>query len=384
MKKNLLLVAALVAVASSSNAEEANTLLAITTDSGYENYEFTYNANNLVEREDFYLKLSGGDEVGYDEYFYNEKNQLVRTDTYQYKEDAGEHKKVCYVEYTYDEQGRLATRVNYNNFGGEFTLGGLLDYTYDDAGNLLKVSTYWDLNKTMLFSEEEYTYENGVNVLMTITVHNFSGTSVISKLEKKYDDKNRLIERINYDKDANTSELVKRSINKYEWDDCGIVTKGLYALSGTEVDREEYYYHEAPVSSVIYPIEKEMADRNFMFNNGNNALKYYAVYAMDQNSNSLHLYDIYTCNYVKDPDGGQNGVDCVASGATDLRNMSVIRSGEEAVIKGVERGETVRIYDMAGNLVESTIANAGVYNVSNLAKGNYVVVSGSRVLKFSK
>ncbi len=64
--------------------------------------------------------------------------------------------------------------------------------------------------------------------------------------------------------------------------------------------------------------------------------------------------------------------------------MSVIRSGEEAVIKGVERGETVRIYDMAGNLVESTIANAGVYNVSNLAKGNYVVVSGSRVLKFSK
>ncbi len=69
--------------------------------------------------------------------------------------------------------------------GGEFTLGGLLDYTYDDAGNLLKVSTYWDLNKTMLFSEEEYTYENGVNVLMTITVHNFSGASVISKPREK-------------------------------------------------------------------------------------------------------------------------------------------------------------------------------------------------------
>lgn len=384
MKKNLLLVAALVAVASSSNAEEANTLLAITTDTKYESYEFTYNENNLVEREDFFLKLSGGDEVGYDEYFYNEKNQLIRADTYQYKEDSGDFKKVCYVEYTYDEQGRLATRVNYNNFGGEFMLGGLLDYTYDDAGNLLKVSMYWDLNKTMLFSEEEYTYENGVNVLMTTTVHNFSGASVISKLEKKYDDKNRLIERINYDKDANTSELVKRSINKYQWDDCGIITKGLYTLSGTEVDREEYYYYEAPVSSVIYPIENEMADRNFMLNNGNNALKYYAVYAMDQNSDTLHLYDIYTCNYVTDPDGGQNGVDCVASGATDLRNMSVIRSGEEAVIKGVERGETVRIYDMAGNLVESTIANAGVYNVSNLAKGNYVVVSGSRVLKFSK
>ena len=163
MKKNLLLVAALVAVASSSNAEEANTLSAITTDTQYESYEFTYNENNLVTREDFFLKLSGGDEVGYDEYSYNEKNQLIRADTYQYKEDSGDFKKVCYVEYTYDEQGRLATRVNYNNFGGEFTLGGLLDYTYDDAGNLLKVSTYWDLNKTMLFSEEEYTYENGVD-----------------------------------------------------------------------------------------------------------------------------------------------------------------------------------------------------------------------------
>ena len=112
MKKNLLLVAALVAVASSSNAEEANTLLAITTDTKYESYEFTYNENNLVEREDFFLKLSGGDEVGYDEYFYNEKNQLIRADTYQYKEDSGDFKKVCYVEYTYDEQGRLATRVN--------------------------------------------------------------------------------------------------------------------------------------------------------------------------------------------------------------------------------------------------------------------------------
>ena len=90
------MVAALVAVASSSNAEEANTLLAITTDTKYESYEFTYNENNLVEREDFFLKLSGGDEVGYDEYFYNEKNQLIRADTYQYKEDSGDFKKVCY------------------------------------------------------------------------------------------------------------------------------------------------------------------------------------------------------------------------------------------------------------------------------------------------
>ena len=62
MKKNLLLVAALVAVASSSNAEEANTLWPSPLTQKYESYEFTYNENNLVEREDFFLKLSGGDE----------------------------------------------------------------------------------------------------------------------------------------------------------------------------------------------------------------------------------------------------------------------------------------------------------------------------------
>lgn len=383
MKKNLLLVAALVAVASSSNADDANTLSAITTDTGYESYEFTYDENNLVTKEDFFVKLSSGDEVGYNEFTYNEKNQLIQDDTWQYKSESGEFKRVCYVQYTYDEQGRVATRVNYNNFGDEFILGGLLEYTYDDAGNLLKVTSYWDLDKTMLFQIDEYTYENGVNVLMTTTLSNFGRSEMIAKLEKKYDDQNRLIEQINYDKDSNTSELIKRSINKYEWSDSGIITKSLYTLSGTEVDREEYYYHEAPVSSVIYPRENEMIDRNFMLNNGKNALKYYAVYAMDQNSDKLHLYDIFNFVYVDDPDGGKNGVDCVASGA-DLRNMSVIRSGEEAVIKGVVRGETVRIYDMAGNLVESTIANAGVYNVSNLAKGNYVVVNGSRVLKFSK
>ncbi len=76
--------------------------------------------------------------------------------------------------------------------------------------------------------------------------------------------------------------------------------KGLYTLFlARRWTGEEYYYYEAPVSSVIYPIENEMADRNFMLNNGNNALKYYAVYAMDQNSDTLHLYDIYTlqlCN----------------------------------------------------------------------------------------
>ena len=216
MKKNLLLVAALVAVASSSNADDANTLSAITTDTGYESYEFTYDENNLVTKEDFFVKLSSGDEVGYNEFTYNEKNQLIQDDTWQYKSESGEFKRVCYVQYTYDEQGRVATRVNYNNFGDEFILGGLLEYTYDDAGNLLKVTSYWDLDKTMLFQIDEYTYENGVNVLMTTTLSNFGRSEMIAKLEKKYDDKNRLIEQINYDKDSNTSELIKRSINKYE------------------------------------------------------------------------------------------------------------------------------------------------------------------------
>lgn len=390
MKKQLLLAAVLVSAAASSFAEDApvaNTLNAITCDSQYESYEFAYNENNLVTREDFFVKLSDGDEVGYNEFIYNDKNQLVRNDTYQYKSELGEFVLVCYVEYTYNEQGKVATRVNYNRnpYGGdEMMLGGLLDYTYDDAGNLLKVTSYWDLDKTILFQIDEYTYENGLNTLMTTTMKGFSGSDVTAKIEKKYDDQNRLIERYNYEKDANSSDLILRTVMKYTHTDEGITVKSTQSSKGAEVGREEYFYYKAPASSVIYPMEYEYADRKFMFESCKNAMDYYAVYAQDMNSGKLTLFDLYRLEYVENPDKPQDGVNSVSMDGVNFSNMSLVRSGEEAVIRGIERGETVRVYDMAGNLIDSTVANTGVYNASNLDKGTYVVVNGSRVLKFAK
>ena len=386
MKKQLLLAAVLVSAATFSFAEDApvaNTLVAITTDSQYESYEFAYNDNNLVTREDFFVKFSTGDEVGYNEFFYNEKNQLIRNDTYQYKEKEGEFKMSCFVEYTYDEKGRLATRVNYNYFQGQKMLGGLLEYEYDEEDHLIKITSYWDLDKKNLFQIVEFTYENGVNILKTTNFKSFSGSwDTIAKVEMKYDDQKRLIQRDNYEKDANTTDMILRTIIKYEYDDNGLIVKSTQSTSGKEMEREEYFYLDnVPVSDVIYARENENSDRNFLYDACKKALDYSAAYATDQNSGKLALFDLYRYEYAGDPG---SGIESVSTDANAFRNLSVIRSGEEAVIRGIERGETVRVYDMAGNLIDSTVANANVYNVSNLTKGTYVLVNGSRVIKFAK
>ena len=46
----------------------------------------------------------------------------------------GQWQNVYFIQYGYNEQGYMTSRANYNNFNGEWVLGGVYEYTYNENG----------------------------------------------------------------------------------------------------------------------------------------------------------------------------------------------------------------------------------------------------------
>lgn len=62
---------------------------------------------------------------------YDASNKVVKLDGYQLLNNTWTH--VYYMDYTYDQDGKLLTRSNYNSFGGTtFSLGGIYKYFYEN------------------------------------------------------------------------------------------------------------------------------------------------------------------------------------------------------------------------------------------------------------
>ena len=62
------------------------------------------------------------------------------------------------IDYTYDGDGNLASRTNYNNFDGVWKLGGVYRYLYDPDGRILLSELTMG---GIVFQRVEYTYYDG-------------------------------------------------------------------------------------------------------------------------------------------------------------------------------------------------------------------------------
>ena len=123
-----------------------------------DDYEFTnyfYDASGrciAIEQSQGYPGL--GDYMHtFDSLRYDANGDMVRLDCYQ--ELNGGWQYVNYCEYTY-ENHLLATRTNYNNFGGEFLLGGVYYFYYNAQGKISQ-SKLWFANEW--YDETNYTYD---------------------------------------------------------------------------------------------------------------------------------------------------------------------------------------------------------------------------------
>lgn len=296
---------------------------------------------------------------------YNEYNQMVRLDGYQLLNN--EWKNVYYIEYTYNNQGLLASRSNYNNFGGEFELGGIYEYFYNSNG---QITTMELTMADMLLQIVEYEYENGLLATETWSYADdpFSPNTTFSANERM---------DYSYNNDGNLTLITYNTFDGFAWgvygtrtytyNEAGNCTEvHAYDGNGNETERSLFTYDNRLLEETLMPWTPEMT-RPQTFNNRNlYTLEEY--WALDANFTLQYVCD-YEYNYVD--------IDAVGLADVEQLPLTIAPNPTESLItlSGLKEGvHQMEVIDMAGRVVMTQeIKNNAIINLSSLQKGCYIV-----------
>ena len=124
---------------------------------GFETYNYQYLDDASADLKGIH-KIDLADQMELiDSLVYDEQGRIVSIQTHQLF-DYG-WRKVCWVDYTYNEMGLRATRKNYNDFndGWGGILGGTYYYSYNDEGKMTRRELEFD---NYLYEIVEYHYND--------------------------------------------------------------------------------------------------------------------------------------------------------------------------------------------------------------------------------
>ena len=139
-----------------------------------------------------------------DSLHYDAEGRIIQIATHQCFD--GEWRRVCWIDYTYNEMGLKETRKNYNDFNDGYggVLGGTYYYYYDEEGKM----TNWLLDfDNYDFQQGELTYnEDGLLESELIMQDPFIGVM----------DNYGLIEYY-YDENGNNTEIITKTWGYTDW-----------------------------------------------------------------------------------------------------------------------------------------------------------------------
>ena len=162
--------------------------------------EFYYNEENLVDS----ILWSSGELIHSNAYTYENGNIISMQN---YTVDAFGSSAGFFIEYSYDEQGRVIERKNYNNYGTGLVLAGRIEYYYDETtGSLVTEKCYtvfWEGES--MTSYIEYSYDRSGRLVKEDT---YTDSNVSARIEYIYDEDGRLSEQLDYLLSENGTELV--------------------------------------------------------------------------------------------------------------------------------------------------------------------------------
>jgi len=298
-----------------------------------------------------------------DSMFYDGQDHMTRLAGWQWLDNSW--RNVYYIDYTYDAAGNIASRTNYNNFGGNWELGGVYDYTYNADNQILQ--TILTMGGVQ-FQKVEYTYADGL--LMEELWYTYSyGTSSLVPSEKVtyvYDNG-----RVVYRHDSiseNGTNFTYLSRYEYSYDDYGNCDEyEYYDQTGQVAERSQYTFdYDMPLSEVQIPWNPEIR-RPMTFDN-EHAYDREAWYTVDVD-HVLH----YVCDYVYTYESATSSVETPC----EVKLTASPNPANNYVnIQGLEAGAAqVRVFDAMGRLVmDGTLAQGnGRLDVSRLNAGCYVV-----------
>lgn len=368
MKKSLLLLCGTCFVAAAS--AQTQKLVSIIADDEMESETFTYDDENRLVS---YLHLEDfGDGINYLEtYTYNELGQIVEDATQQ---DMGESNNpadwrlVTKCTYTYNAQGLLATRDNFNSFGGALEQSAHIWYDYDAQGRLIKESQAWAYKPDSPFMIVEYNYDEQGRLLSTIESsedwYNPGSFEESGMLENTYNEQGLLASSKYYYLGFGDPWLAENNV--YTYDEAGNIIQGeTLTASGDLKSRSVYTYDTSvPASDLILPETHEFElHHSFGINNmrtseevwmGNDwedepVLAYTLVYGYEQTTTVGLRHVAETAGMTFD---------------ADSKTLTVL-SGRGAA--------SVRVMNQSGQTIMIANTQQGRADLSSLAAGIYVV-----------
>ena len=348
-----------------------------------EYYEFAYDENNrLVTLNEFNIDRLRT------EYTYNEKGECVRELTWQEMPlSSGKYYEVTMVDYTYDEEGRLATRTNYNrpnatNPASQMLLEATAYYTYNDKSDLASIEFFWGAEKVDRIFTDTYEYDNETGRLASKRTNSFlAGREIPSSLTVySYDAEGRLILERNEEADEeNNYDMVVRSWVNYVYAEDGNLIECYRTGATNSPDNKQdatmfMVDEDVPASDVIYPVVPEPM---------------YGSQDWDKLVNQIVEMDKYTWNEGERVtlalwEFSYEETSAIGSVQSNFgKSLSgVTVSGDCLLLHGVAGVESLRVYDIEGRLVKSLSNCGNKVDISGLANGVYVVATPAGISKF--
>ncbi|SDW24466.1 T9SS type A sorting domain-containing protein [Aequorivita viscosa] len=294
MKKNLLVCLAVAFSVSgfTQNVDKEYSLREYRSSDYLEYEKYTYNSDLLLTSTDNLL-IDDAIRVR-DSLTYDANNNVVKLDGYQLLNGNWTH--VYYMDYTYDDNGNILSRSNYNSFSGPtFSLGGTYLYFYED--NKL---TNWEMymNGTELFEQCTISY-NDNNQVVEEFVQDTWGSGTMEDSWK--------IEYI-YNPDG-TLQTSKPSIwNGSSWDYPGAewfyydadknCIKWEHKSGDRVTNRREYEYNmDYTVDQLVFPVTPEDRSETKRLVEMQNMVVLQHWYTENDQGNL-----IYICDYIYDYD----------------------------------------------------------------------------------
>lgn len=338
------------------------------TDDYYQICNFSYNADHrlLAMSDSIYGEYNVIDSMSYDA-----AGNLVRLSGWQVLD--GVRQNVYYIDYTYNAAGLITSRSNYNNFDGDWVLGGIYSYTYNNRNQLVLTTLNFG---GLLYQKTEYQYSGDDCVQELWYSYDFDSGALLpsEKYVTSYADGRKVL-RLDSISDDGTYWQYNGKFT-YQYDSRGNCTE-YHHYDGTdyEVERSLYTYdYGKPLSSTLIPWNPEL-DRPRMYDNVDACVRE-AWYSLDVD----HVLQ-YVCDYVYEYNDINTGVQAAESQKVSLYPNPA--SGR-IVLDGLQDGDAeVRIHDLSGRLVLTRRASGPTtaLDITALAPGCYVVkvVQGEEV-----
>lgn len=384
MKKNYILLIAAIMTVTAMSAYEYK-LVSIKSKYTPEYFKYIYDElNGRLDSAEHYSELDGWVYDCTTKYVYDADGNEILEKGYQKFMGDDFYTYSTQIHYTYDEQGRLTSRTNYNlGFDhADFELGGVYEYVYE-GDRLVQRNSYWDEERTDKFEEINYTYDEQGRLLEEAAYSAFFGGDFTysNGTQYIYDSQNRVTEKIQLSADFYTGEKTQVGGEVFTYDEAGNLVEWMtYGDSKDNPSGREVYTHDMSIATAetLFPVENEWDGTAYL--NSKNALLGSVIYSADWYTGELGVYDELEMEYSPVTGTGISSL-YVKPGET----MQVVYDSEKARLTGVPAGEPVRVYSPSGLMMRSNAYNPQEgLDISNLPSGTYIISAKQGSVKIFK